>query len=1311
MSNPNNYTIGWVCALPTEYVAAQVLLDEQHEPAEPISPGDFHDYTLGRMAGHNVVIAGLAHGEYGTASVAYVAMNMIRNFPNINISLLVGIGGGVPSTKHDIRLGDIVVGTSGVLQFDFGIATQNQGFVHTKSLEEAPTVLRRAVEAFKALNERRGHRLQRAIETLYKKSLVLRQMYARPHSNTDKLFKSEATHLSSCTDLCNYNPENLIERPERAEHEDNPTIHYGLIASANQILKDALIRDRLAAEMDVLCFEMGAAGLTDFPCLVIRGICDYSDSHKNQEWQGYAAIAAAAYAKELLSSIPPTNFVTVIKIGRQEFSQDLHENEEWDAESIVSDASSVFSRAPSINSNSSLGTVHQTATHYIGCLFTEDAELLSLYNTALTKLSPERFMRNHNRLLKRYFIDLGTEIHDDLQRESVRFLRRSAQRKQITDIILNTLTTSRKGLKLNQEEPNRKLILERFLQMQEPTPIANYSSKDADNGSDTSSTDSDEAPDLDDSEGNNLSAIVDFLIKGVSFDNFKKNIRQFINPPNNIQEALSYNDAELVKDVLAKNIDQLVDDEYSWVHELIEIGCSLDEIAELLLEKHNDAPWIYFERDEVKGPGVVPGLHLDECVHSGGRDLTVTPALIGSVPESHVHSNLSEPIDGDIVKLRVQQLCGLAGVAPNSRNQKEWNGSVFFEDQNSTAFVTYDLNEAETDAQTPLLLSRVYNALQGFCKAFGQVQGAGLCCDCFTILQKDAPYAVKMHKVEVKLAVKLHEELKRLESLSKVSLDDLANCDMVALEILNDLSDNSWPMDPNRQGTMADTLNLCSFAVQVLCLGYYSYCQAHIGDIQPFFLDTPLRKIVLLGSQKYMESTSSITVELVDLACMGDMLQSPVIAFSSNKRAFQVPRDWRYDLLASPEDLMDTWGPGNFLVHPSTENKEAELCAISIGGGYIVAVDEEARRFHWSRDTELLKSLMKAFSMRAKILIGSTIIVNDTCHSDESQRWLSSNEFLENLGTFGHSWESTQRQASIQGGQYLNVQFNQTWNKFPGKPLKQVQLSLPDNHLLPFLQSSWGLQVSFCTGVGRRVPLRELIADVMPAFVETLFPIPQQWECLKVKHKIIDAFRSDALQIWLSQLPRECQELVARIVRHILSVLQYTGIDKRGENLVVAWIQRNKPFQCFKIPCERESYWARILMDSEDCATFAYITPKCLETNALKCRGPAAVWQNASALLETAVSPHKIKKGQLLQPSMPWCLKHMELYSIGNSDSALLATVDRPSERDYPRLSVSVRMIPISVLFRLKNKRKELQRLREKQSSDSPAESVVVVAR
>jgi hypothetical protein len=89
----------------------------------------------------------------------------------------------------------------------------------------------------------------------------------------------------------------------------DPPIHYGIIASGNQVMKHGGIRDRIAKEVNALCFEMEAAGIMNFlPCLVIRGICDYCDTHKNKDWQGYAALAAAAYAKVVLSFVPGQDY-------------------------------------------------------------------------------------------------------------------------------------------------------------------------------------------------------------------------------------------------------------------------------------------------------------------------------------------------------------------------------------------------------------------------------------------------------------------------------------------------------------------------------------------------------------------------------------------------------------------------------------------------------------------------------------------------------------------------------------------------------------------------------------------------------------------------------------------------------------------------------------------------------------------------------------------------------------------------------------------------------------------------------------------
>ena len=315
MSNPNDYTVGWICAIAKESVAARAFLDEKHDGPEYVSPNDDNDYTLGKVGKHNIVIAVLPDGEYGTASAASVARDMLHSFPNVRIGLMVGIGGGAPSQKHDIRLGDIVVsaprdGNGGVFQYDFSKTIQDQSFRQTRFLNQPPTMLRTAMNGLKAQYECDGHRLKEAVNTIIEKNRRLRQKYQRPDPSSDRLYQSGFTHPpnneASCTAVCGDNPSNLIIRRKRTEDEDDPAIHYGVIASANQLMKDALVRDALAKEKDVMCFEMEAAGLMNhFPCLIIRGVCDYSDSHKNKEWQGYAAMAAAAYAKDLLYRIPP----------------------------------------------------------------------------------------------------------------------------------------------------------------------------------------------------------------------------------------------------------------------------------------------------------------------------------------------------------------------------------------------------------------------------------------------------------------------------------------------------------------------------------------------------------------------------------------------------------------------------------------------------------------------------------------------------------------------------------------------------------------------------------------------------------------------------------------------------------------------------------------------------------------------------------------------------------------------------------------------------------------------------------------------
>ncbi|KAJ4102542.1 hypothetical protein NW769_010164 [Fusarium oxysporum] len=261
------YTIVWIASLPIERAAATALLHKIHDEPDGFvqHEADNNSYSWGRIGEHNIVIASLQAGVYGTISAATTASDLICSLPHIRFGLLVGIGGGIakPDEDQDIRLGDIVVSqpdgmTGGVVQYDFGKAKADGCWEQKGSLNKPPP--------------------------------------------NDRLYKPEYSHVGGGT-CSKCDSEWEVEREER--ESTDPEIHYGIIASGDSLIKDAATRDKLSDRQQFLCVEMEAAGLMDkFPCLVIRGICDYADSHKNDRWQRYAAATAAAFAVELLELVP-----------------------------------------------------------------------------------------------------------------------------------------------------------------------------------------------------------------------------------------------------------------------------------------------------------------------------------------------------------------------------------------------------------------------------------------------------------------------------------------------------------------------------------------------------------------------------------------------------------------------------------------------------------------------------------------------------------------------------------------------------------------------------------------------------------------------------------------------------------------------------------------------------------------------------------------------------------------------------------------------------------------------------------------------
>lgn len=301
----DDYTVGWICALPKEMTAARGMLHKIH-PDLPLPLGDHNFYYLGSIGVHNIAIACLPLGEIGTNSAATVATRMLTTFKSIRFGLMVGIGGGVPGKRHAIQLGDVVVSmptgqNGGVVQWDFGKSTKSGGFERTGSLNRPPDVLMTALAKLKSTHDMEDSKISAYVADMVARYPKLSKYTLQPGMK-DILFEAEYDHVDNNETCDDCEPSRSISRLPR----DIPVVHYGVIASGNQVIKDGIKRDKINKDLGgVLCFEMEAAGLLNhFQCVVIRGICDYADSHKNKDWQEYAAATAAAFAKELLTVIP-----------------------------------------------------------------------------------------------------------------------------------------------------------------------------------------------------------------------------------------------------------------------------------------------------------------------------------------------------------------------------------------------------------------------------------------------------------------------------------------------------------------------------------------------------------------------------------------------------------------------------------------------------------------------------------------------------------------------------------------------------------------------------------------------------------------------------------------------------------------------------------------------------------------------------------------------------------------------------------------------------------------------------------------------
>lgn len=307
----HSYKWAWICPLEVEHIAAVEMLDDHHTMSFFQQSSDHNVYALGSINGHNIVIASL-HSP-GNSLAATVVAQMRATFPNLAGGVLVGIGGGVPTTtdRGMIRLGHVVASKptgdhSGAVQYDSGKAMDSR-FVRTGALAAPSRLLLNAAHKLEVKRTRDPvDPVWLSLKRINTENPRL-QHFGKPSAAKDHLYPPAYRHRSpgkSC-DEAGCDAGQRIPRPIEEDSDTFVTVHRGTIASGGLVIKDAKLRDKLARQHGVLCFEMEAAGvLSDFPCMVIRGISDYCDTHKNDEWHGYAAAAAAAYARELFYHTP-----------------------------------------------------------------------------------------------------------------------------------------------------------------------------------------------------------------------------------------------------------------------------------------------------------------------------------------------------------------------------------------------------------------------------------------------------------------------------------------------------------------------------------------------------------------------------------------------------------------------------------------------------------------------------------------------------------------------------------------------------------------------------------------------------------------------------------------------------------------------------------------------------------------------------------------------------------------------------------------------------------------------------------------------
>ncbi|KAF4550005.1 Hypothetical protein D9617_19g103100 [Elsinoe fawcettii] len=682
-----------------------------------------------------------------------------------------------------------------------------------------------------------------------------------------------------------------------------------------------------------------------------------------------------------------------------------------------------------------------------------------------------------------------------------------------------------------------------------------------------------------------------------------------------------------------------------WCTELVLI----DELWLLFLERIMDAPWIIPNDTSLeplpKDLSISSPSHTKDCFHRHAND--------------HEQSQLTEPLIAEEPgnwQSMVSQLCGLAGIVPE-RERHAWKSCAHFSNEMTSVEIDYNDNSGSDSENAIAALARARGAMSSLQSAVALSQQQGWCCDTFSFMtpdsSEDTRELLSLRRLDVTFIAEHFEALSSLHAsaseLHLLSTNHLRRAMESSQAVLGLFSDQQKVDSEYQELSAFVVVDMVSLTTQFLCLSFLSYVFAHASPLNLVYLDTLQDSILLCGATMGPSAGRfRIKVGSAGLACLRAMTAGPVLAFSLLRFGYDamVPTPpGGFQLSCQMRDLIDTFGPADFITRDGNINKTV---AIIIGGGYVYKsslsssivdsstsasdsehvsavshaqgepLDEDPFddhsaqgiesaslrpvECHWSEWLEKDPGELEILMLDREVVIGSAVWTKDNCEIKHTARAQQAVTWI--AGTFSPLWVTTGKEMSVQAGQYGLVQYTRARTRLPGKCVKDLYKDPADEDLVEYVEYLWGLQVSLCTGVARRVTLRRLILDLLPHFAQRAPYDERMWTELRDRHRIFEAFAKDAhdFRKWLNALqPLALQQRVLDLMRKILAKLHHSGIDRAGM-FTIAWITPESSMGCIRIACENENAWLKILADSDTTATYAYIAPECLESHWIRCK-------------------------------------------------------------------------------------------------------------